>query len=441
MPRRFFIHIGMHKTGSSSIQESFFNSRERLLSRGINYLSLAANHSGSMYTLFSEHAHAYRPNLRRGADTPEKAAIRREAIRGDLIRELEGNKSAKFIVSGEDLSRLRLAEVTRLRDTLLPHASGFTIIIYVREPYSFLSSAVQQRVQRGFSFDQIWREPHLPNYRARIEPYIAAFGRENVDIRMFPPIDCGGDVVRDFVAAIGETDDSDPRRGERADQRLAQPRSDDDPRAGEPTPSDRPSRAIGQSRSRSHSQADRRIEICPSVRCRRPGSHEDRSGCGLAEPTPRQDRLRNCDGGRTTGSFRSGDASVAGGGPRWGGQAARKTRAGPIVAKQENKGWGKTEDQSAAPASSRRSACGMDWWEHDRAAQVLTPIRRVPANLVPFQQSLTACGVVHSQFRWFGVGRGRTFPVVERLIRRGMDREAGVRCRSSGTLWSRQAPR
>ncbi len=77
--------------------------------------------------------------------------------------------------------------------------------MYVRDPYEFATSAFLQRLKSGSTLDNPRRRLPLPEYRNKLQPYIDAFGRENVDIRIFDRRRfIGGDLISDFLAAIGE---------------------------------------------------------------------------------------------------------------------------------------------------------------------------------------------------------------------------------------------
>ena len=202
MKADFYIHIGLHKTGTTSIQATFFQNRKLLLAHGINYLPLSENHSTTLYPLFIEEPHRYQPNRRAGIDTPRKAAKKNAATKAALRRALENNNSPKVVVSGEDLSMLPAAGLQRLKDMLAPYAERFQIIVYVREPYATVSSIFQQRLRRGQSYEQICRRPPRPGY-ARIAAAIEVFGRANVDIRIFDSASfVGGDLIADFLSTI-----------------------------------------------------------------------------------------------------------------------------------------------------------------------------------------------------------------------------------------------
>lgn len=217
MKANIYLHIGLHKTGTSSIQATLFNNRKKLLAHGINYLPLSENHSITLYPLFIEAPHRYRPNRIAGIDTQEKAAKKNAATEAALRRALEANSCGSIVISGEDLSTLPAAGLQQLKDMLTPYAARCRVIVYVRDPYATVTSIVQQRLRRGQTYEQICRRPPRPGY-SRISASIEVFGRENVDVRIFDKAHfVNGDLIADFLAAI----DADPEVAKRLDVERA----------------------------------------------------------------------------------------------------------------------------------------------------------------------------------------------------------------------------
>lgn len=206
MKATIYLHIGLHKTGTSSIQTTMFNNRTKLLAHGINYAPLSGddpNHSVVLLPLFRRAPHRYRANRLAGIDTKEKAAKKNAASLAALRRALKSNKSASIVFSGEGLSGLPVERLKQLRLELEPYAERFRVIVYIRDPYSAANSMIQQRVRRGQTYQEIIAAPPYLRY-SRIGPAIQVFGRENVDIRMFDPAHfVGGDLIADFLSAIG----------------------------------------------------------------------------------------------------------------------------------------------------------------------------------------------------------------------------------------------
>jgi hypothetical protein len=197
------IHVGMHKTGTTSIQATLFRNRRTLLREDVNYLAVSENHSTTLFPLLTAHPHRYRPNVRAGFDTEEKAARRNAAIDKAFRRELTRNRASHFVISGEDLFALGPAALKKLKLVLEPYADEIRIIVYVREPYSSINSAFQQRVRNGLDWNEVMAKPPIPRYR-RISNFFEVFGREQVDVRIFKPERLkDGDLLTDFFDAIG----------------------------------------------------------------------------------------------------------------------------------------------------------------------------------------------------------------------------------------------
>jgi hypothetical protein len=204
----FYIHIGMPKTGSTSIQRNFFELRPFLLERGVNYLDLRHHNHNALSSLLSDAPHRHHFNILRGFNTPEKAAAFNDKIRKRLMRGLRTNTSKKFVISAEALSVVDPAGVQQLKEILQPFATSFRIICYVRHPYDFMSSETQQRVKVGQKVLGLAEDGPLPGYRERIEKFIQVFGRESVDVRVLDSTELvNSDLICDFLAAIGESPD------------------------------------------------------------------------------------------------------------------------------------------------------------------------------------------------------------------------------------------
>lgn len=203
MSATIHLHVGMHKTGTTSIQATSFGNRRTLLRHGVNYLSLTENHGTVLYPLFSEQPHRYPTNVRAGVDVEEKAAQRNVVNEKAVRRELKRNQSPHVVMSGEALFNLPAAGLARLKHMLAPYADDVRILVYVRDPHGFINSAFQHRLRYGHDWQQLVASPPLPRYR-RIRKFIEVFGADRVDVRVFDPAQLkGGDLLVDFFDAIG----------------------------------------------------------------------------------------------------------------------------------------------------------------------------------------------------------------------------------------------
>ncbi len=189
------LHIGMHKTGTTSIQASL----KQFDNGSVRYAQLCdVNHSIPLYTLFSSERHDYHIHHSRGhsdADIDQMVVD----TRADLDKELALGRD-RLIVSGEDISLIDPDGVKALAEYLDGKVERVRIIAYVRDPVGYASSALQQRLRGG---GKALAVPN-PEYRMRFEKYIDCFGESAVEFVSFD--EClreGASIVQDFCGRVG----------------------------------------------------------------------------------------------------------------------------------------------------------------------------------------------------------------------------------------------
>lgn len=194
------IHVGMHKTGSTSIQQSL----EGFEDERFYYAPLApgGNHSLSLYSLFASRAanHHLHREARRDAKAVENYNKKTKARLDTSIRRARGRT---VIFSGEDLSRLPRHDIPKLRDFFAERFNGVTVVAYVRSPAGFMTSSFQQRV-KGATVTKFEPETTYPKYYSAFAKYDEAFGPDNVKLWKFDPNKFpDADVVQDFCEKLG----------------------------------------------------------------------------------------------------------------------------------------------------------------------------------------------------------------------------------------------
>lgn len=190
-----YLHIGMHKTGSSSIQSSL----ARFKTEKLRYAHLGEiNHSIPLYTIFSEDRYAYHIHRRRGFSR-EMVDAHRERYAAMLRRELE-RRSGDMIISGEDLSILSESELKALETEVRPFFRHVKVIGYTRNPIDYASSALQEQIKNGVTPTEIPR----PAYRDLFEKFHRVFGKDHVLLIDFRRSNLfRGSVVQDFLHRVG----------------------------------------------------------------------------------------------------------------------------------------------------------------------------------------------------------------------------------------------
>lgn len=198
--KRCVIHFGMFKTGSSSIQESFWRQLDNAKWKYLN--TDVPNHGGVLSTIMQANPPAR--HVLRGKFDEETFARRKRNLKDLLIKEL-GSDVENLLISAEWLSSdaYRFSELLAFRDLVASHVDTITVVGYIRPPKGYMESSFQEKLKhanpRKLNFEE-----YYPNYRARIEKFDKAFGPENVLLWRFDPATFpNGCVVQDFCARLG----------------------------------------------------------------------------------------------------------------------------------------------------------------------------------------------------------------------------------------------
>jgi GSCFA family len=197
---RCIIHIGMHKTGSTSIQKSLHGfENEHFLYADLGSLG---NHSLAIYSLFSQRPEQHHLHRARGRDQNAVRAYNSE-IQALLAQSIAKARGRTLIISGEDISVLPLSGVEKLRDYFCGQFAEVGIVAYVRPPAALMASAFQQHVKGG-SIRTIDPSRIYRQYQSTFAKFDDAFGRDNVKLWKFDPQAFPeNDVVQDFCHKSG----------------------------------------------------------------------------------------------------------------------------------------------------------------------------------------------------------------------------------------------
>lgn len=186
-----FLHIGAHKTGTSTIQAA--------LSAGGDFLYPATGRDGRRghYPLAWSVVGRYR----------RRYSVPPASIWSDLDAELRESDREKAIISSEFFWRAEPDEAKRIRSYL--HEHDLTAILYVRHPADYLVSYYKQEVKTGVcrkSFrDFVAEKLPLADFAAYADRWAGAMPTE---VRL---LERCGDVVADFSALCGVSLQKQPR--------------------------------------------------------------------------------------------------------------------------------------------------------------------------------------------------------------------------------------
>ncbi len=202
------LHIGMAKTGTSTIQNSLGQASAVLRERGILCAPWKPfNHSFDFTVLFLEEPRKSFFYKQQSPITDEEWSKQLQRLRQQWIDLFSSMAQGTCIISAENLTRLSLTEIQSLQAFVAPYFTKVQAIAYVRDPLKSLKSqweqdvkelqepmdaqALLQRTKRrmGYRFLQRWSD---------------CLGAENLLVRKFEPAAFhNGSLVDDFFFALG----------------------------------------------------------------------------------------------------------------------------------------------------------------------------------------------------------------------------------------------
>jgi hypothetical protein len=196
------IHFGMHKTGSSSIQDSLSSHPDV---EGFHYARLSkagkGNASGPIQMAFLSNPGKHFKIKQLGLGNEELERKRNEALSA-LHRELAYASSKTVIISGEGVCNFAEAELAAFCNVIFQYTRNVKAVGYIRAPRSYMPSAFQQKLGMG-KLEGLDMPGLFPRYQRRFEKFIKVLGRENVEFWLFDPKTFPGNcVVQDFCKRL-----------------------------------------------------------------------------------------------------------------------------------------------------------------------------------------------------------------------------------------------
>lgn len=198
---RLIVHVGMHKTGSTTLQHMLKGMR---WGRVGPMDMIDVNHSVPCSLWFGSALRQDRMLLNFGHDRAS-AAAHLAKVQERVMRQLKWSRKRELVISAEWLSdghyqgEGRRGMLQRLKDTFEPHFEKIEVFGYVRPPVSYITSASQEMLKMRPGFSTPWA-----NYRRRFGPLNVIFGRENVHLRVYDRARLkNGDIVSDFQEWVG----------------------------------------------------------------------------------------------------------------------------------------------------------------------------------------------------------------------------------------------
>lgn len=224
-----YFHVGLGKTGSTSIQTFLEINDQALRERGFVVPTTAGRRNHRRFAMYAADDHVI-SNLRRakGYTTVEKIQKFRARFREEFLAEAATwPAGSTVLVTSEQTSQLRTpSALQRLKDLLDEAGQQTKIIIYFRRQDGMIVSEYSQFIKGGKTSTlqeeiDIAAGRRTYNYYTTALSWAKVFGKENIIVRPFERSQMvNGDVVADYLAAIGISDLSPYRQVEEQNRSL-----------------------------------------------------------------------------------------------------------------------------------------------------------------------------------------------------------------------------
>lgn len=214
-----FLHIGIGKTATSSIQKCLDINSDVLESQGFRYPRAFAMGKGSQRSRQLKLG-AYARDDEILTDTRKVLKVKRAdlpafraSVEEDLAQEVADLPAGvdALVMSDEGLCNLAAPEeLELLRDLIATQCSDIKVVVYIRRQDQHSVSQHSQHIKAGRIGKKILRDTRVYQYDALLDLWAEVFGAENIIPRVFERGHfVNGDVIDDFLHVCG----MDPEAG------------------------------------------------------------------------------------------------------------------------------------------------------------------------------------------------------------------------------------
>jgi hypothetical protein len=204
-----YLHIGVEKTGTTTIQSFMAKNRPALRQEGFFYPAAPGEENHVGLTLFAaddpNHLNDILPmaGVYPGTDLAAYSA----QMLSNLKSGFDMSGCQALVLSNEHLSsRVRTEKsISKLGDALGAVADTVDVVVYLRRQDEVVLSEYSTRVKVGYT-ERFSLEPHHfrnYDYAALLDRWSAVFGRDHVLVRVFERASLrDGDLIADFLGLI-----------------------------------------------------------------------------------------------------------------------------------------------------------------------------------------------------------------------------------------------
>lgn len=201
------LHVGMGKTGTTTIQAWLRRNRARLLDHGVLVPTSPGRrrHTRLGLAVLPDATHQPLDWRKQQEDSPAEL---RPVVERELREEIETTGAPRLLLTDEALCGIGEESVADLRRLLTPLTSSVRVVIYLRRQDEHLGSRYQQIVKAGLPVGRLDEraaaavDTPLYDYAARLRAWHDVFDPDALVVRRFERARFpGGSLLEDFVDA------------------------------------------------------------------------------------------------------------------------------------------------------------------------------------------------------------------------------------------------
>lgn len=225
---RLFVHAGIAKTGTSSIQQDLFLNRDAVHEAGVLFPDtglFGPGHHRLAHFGYCQPLVDFSPNLfdYLDDDYPGNFIELSEARRGELLEnmlvelgeEIHANDCESVVLSSEAFSNWRQAPIEMLCRMMKQRNISVHLILYVRRQDEFLESLIRQNekaFQVSFQDDETIEaliQHNAFDFSETLSLWSSEIGRDNISIKSFAALQSSNLLITEFRSSIGIKDQTE----------------------------------------------------------------------------------------------------------------------------------------------------------------------------------------------------------------------------------------
>lgn len=211
--KQTILHIGLEKTGTTSVQFLLRQNRDQLLKSSV-LISKGSSSGNNFHLAIASYAQFRQDGLTRqlGLTSANKLQAFSNSAFQSLAAEIQIESPEKLILSSEHFqSRLLSVEDIRLLKSKLEGAGceNISVLVYLRDPLKIATSHHGMAIKKGIHVTEDFYRPqhprisHIIDHKKTLGNWAEVFGAENLDVRLYPEDRSSEVLIEDFLEAVG----------------------------------------------------------------------------------------------------------------------------------------------------------------------------------------------------------------------------------------------